>query len=147
MLLTSGKGAYQPLDMNLSNEDAAGLCRRILQATKAQGWQLGRSRVFLRAGQLAFVGGKLSLPLLSTAGPKLSRENMNLPVHIFETNAPKLVRGCRFWTKLSLAAQPQLRVARRILHKYCPNSLEISRMNRIIIETMCVHIDTLLCKP
>ena len=55
MLLTSGKGAYQPLDMNLSNEDAADLCRRILQATKAQGWQLGRSRVFLRAGQLALL--------------------------------------------------------------------------------------------
>lgn len=55
MLLTSGKGAYQPLDMNLSNEDAADLCRRILQATKAEAWQLGRSRVFLRAGQLALL--------------------------------------------------------------------------------------------
>lgn len=55
MLLASGKGAYQPLDMNLSNEDAAEICRRVLQATKAEGWQLGKSRVFLRAGQLALL--------------------------------------------------------------------------------------------
>ena len=41
--------------MDLSTEDAAAICRRILQATKAEGWQLGKSRVFLRAGQLALL--------------------------------------------------------------------------------------------
>ena len=55
MLLASGKGSYQPLNMDLSTEDAAAICRRILQATKAEGWQLGKSRVFLRAGQLALL--------------------------------------------------------------------------------------------
>ena len=55
MLLTSGKGAYQPLDMALSDEAAADICRRVLLATKAEGWQLGKSRVFLRSGQLALL--------------------------------------------------------------------------------------------
>jgi hypothetical protein len=31
----------------------ADLCRRVLFAAQLEGWQLGKSRVFLRAGQLA----------------------------------------------------------------------------------------------
>lgn len=31
----------------------ADVCRRVLFASQLEGWQLGRSRVFLRAGQLA----------------------------------------------------------------------------------------------
>ena len=56
MLLASGKGTYQPLDMDaLSPEQASEISRKILQATKAEGWQLGNTRVFLRAGQLALL--------------------------------------------------------------------------------------------
>lgn len=56
MLLATGKGAYQPLDMNsLSEGQAAEISRRILQATKSDGWQMGKTRVFLRAGQLALL--------------------------------------------------------------------------------------------
>lgn len=56
MLLASGKGTYQPLDMNsLSDTKAAEISRKILQATKADGWQMGKTRVFLRAGQLALL--------------------------------------------------------------------------------------------
>lgn len=39
----------------LEEEEAAKICRQILQATKAEGWQLGKTRVFLRAGQLALL--------------------------------------------------------------------------------------------
>jgi len=56
VLLATGKGAYQPLDMNsLSEGQAAEISRRILQATKSDGWQMGKTRVFLRAGQLALL--------------------------------------------------------------------------------------------
>ena len=54
MLLAVGKGEYRPLDMDaLDEEAAAGLSKRILQVSGLQGWQLGRTRIFLRAGQLA----------------------------------------------------------------------------------------------
>lgn len=68
MLLASGKGTYQPLDMNTLNEqEASDICRRILQATKAEGWQLGKSRVFLRAGQLALLEVQSDSPIFSHA--------------------------------------------------------------------------------
>ena len=54
MLLAIGKGEYHPLDMDaLDEEAAAGLTKRILVVSGLQGWQLGRTRIFLRAGQLA----------------------------------------------------------------------------------------------
>lgn len=64
MLLAAGKGSYQPLDAaSLSDEEAAAVCRRVLQATKAQGWQIGKTRVFLRAGQLALLEVRTRLPV------------------------------------------------------------------------------------
>ena len=56
MLLASGKGTYEPLNVNtLDTETAARICRQVLQATHAEGWQMGSTRVFLRAGQLALL--------------------------------------------------------------------------------------------
>ena len=42
---------------NVAENDAAEIVRQILVVTGMEGWQLGRSRVFLRAGQLAFLEG------------------------------------------------------------------------------------------
>ena len=54
ILLARGKGTYNPIDPSeLADEEAADLSRRILQAVRLEGWQIGKSRVFLRAGQLA----------------------------------------------------------------------------------------------
>ena len=54
ILLARGKGTYHPIDASeLGDEEAADLSRRILQAVRLEGWQIGKSRVFLRAGQLA----------------------------------------------------------------------------------------------
>ena len=54
MLLAVGRGEYQPLDMQALDEDtAAQLSKRILIVSGLKGWQLGKSRIFLRAGQLA----------------------------------------------------------------------------------------------
>ena len=54
MLLAVGKGMYRPLDMDALDEEAAAhLSKQILQVSGLQGWQLGRTRIFLRAGQLA----------------------------------------------------------------------------------------------
>ena len=54
ILLARGKGTYNPIDASeLADEEAADLSRRILQAVRLEGWQIGKSRVFLRAGQLA----------------------------------------------------------------------------------------------
>lgn len=54
ILLAAGKGSYQPLDPNsLTEELAADVSRRVLQAVRLKGWQIGKTRVFLRAGQLA----------------------------------------------------------------------------------------------
>lgn len=54
ILLAVGKGMYRPLDMDaLDEEAAAGLSKNILQVSGLQGWQIGRTRIFLRAGQLA----------------------------------------------------------------------------------------------
>ena len=44
----------QPQDVEyLDNETAGELCTRILRRTDLDGWQIGKTRVFLRAGQLA----------------------------------------------------------------------------------------------
>ena len=53
----------------LDEEAAAGLTKRILVASGLQGWQLGRTRIFLRAGQLAQleVGHLGSLPTFMEA--------------------------------------------------------------------------------
>ena len=54
VLLAVGKGEYKPLDMDtLEESTACELSRRILQVVRLQGWQIGKTRVFLRAGQLA----------------------------------------------------------------------------------------------
>lgn len=54
ILLASGKGAYRHLDPEtLRDEEAADISRKVLQAVKIIGWQMGKTRVFLRAGQLA----------------------------------------------------------------------------------------------
>ena len=54
VLLAVGKGEYAPLDMQALDDDtAAQLSKRILIVSGLKGWQLGKSRIFLRAGQLA----------------------------------------------------------------------------------------------
>ena len=54
ILLASGRGAYRHLDPEtLQDDEAADISRKVLQAVKIMGWQLGKTRVFLRAGQLA----------------------------------------------------------------------------------------------
>lgn len=54
ILLASGRGAYRHLDPEtLQIEEAADISRKVLQAVKIIGWQMGKTRVFLRAGQLA----------------------------------------------------------------------------------------------
>ena len=54
ILLAAGKGTYKPLDPQALTEDiAADVSRRVLQAVRLKGWQIGKTRVFLRAGQLA----------------------------------------------------------------------------------------------
>ena len=51
-------GRYQPRDWEEEEEAAVvEVCKRALQCVKLQGWQLGKSRVFLRAGQLAQLEG------------------------------------------------------------------------------------------
>eukprot|EP00884_Botryococcus_braunii_P001103 jgi/Botrbrau1/10994/Bobra.0234s0017.1 len=58
VLLATGKGTYKPLDMDTLDEATAmELSRRILQVVRLQGWQIGKTRVFLRAGQLAQLEG------------------------------------------------------------------------------------------
>lgn len=37
----------------VQEEEAADIARKVLQAVKIMGWQMGKTRVFLRAGQLA----------------------------------------------------------------------------------------------
>ena len=37
----------------MQEEEAADISRKVLQAVKIMGWQMGKTRVFLRAGQLA----------------------------------------------------------------------------------------------
>ncbi len=54
ILLASGRGAYRHLNPEtLQEEEAADISRKVLQAVKVMGWQMGKTRVFLRAGQLA----------------------------------------------------------------------------------------------
>ncbi len=54
ILLAAGKGTYKPLDpQSLTDELAADVSRRVLLAVRLKGWQIGKTRVFLRAGQLA----------------------------------------------------------------------------------------------
>ena len=63
ILLARGKGTYNPIDASeLADEQAADLSRRILQAVRLDGWQIGKSRVFLRAGQLAQMEVSLRRP-------------------------------------------------------------------------------------
>ena len=64
ILLASGRGAYRHLDPEtLQDDEAADISRKVLQAVKIMGWQLGKTRVFLRAGQLAQLEVCTSAPL------------------------------------------------------------------------------------
>eukprot|EP00891_Asterochloris_glomerata_P005032 jgi/Astpho2/5032/e_gw1.00071.58.1_t len=68
ILLARGKGTYNPIDASeLADEEAADLSRRILQAVRLEGWQIGKSRVFLRAGQLAQMEGARGRHLTASA--------------------------------------------------------------------------------
>lgn len=58
ILLAGGRGGYAPVDARaLEDSAAAELARRVLQAARLGGWQIGKTRVFLRAGQLAQLEG------------------------------------------------------------------------------------------
>ena len=52
VLLPKGSAA-RAWDADLSDEAAGQLCRELLVASGLDGWQIGKTRVFLRAGQLA----------------------------------------------------------------------------------------------
>lgn len=54
ILLPRGSAA-RASDPELSDEAAGQLCRELLQGLGLDGWQIGKKRVFLRAGQLAHV--------------------------------------------------------------------------------------------
>jgi len=54
ILLPRGSAA-RASDPEISNEDVRQLCRELLQGLGIDGWQIGKERVFLRAGQLAHV--------------------------------------------------------------------------------------------
>ena len=69
ILLASGRGAYRHLDPEtLQEEEAAEISRKVLQAVKIIGWQMGKTRVFLRAGQLAQLEVNLICSKQSTFG-------------------------------------------------------------------------------
>ncbi|KAL3147636.1 hypothetical protein ABBQ38_014686 [Trebouxia sp. C0009 RCD-2024] len=68
ILLASGRGAYRHLDPEtLQDDEAADISRKVLQAVKIMGWQLGKTRVFLRAGQLAQLEGARGTRLTASA--------------------------------------------------------------------------------
>ncbi|KAK9865078.1 hypothetical protein WJX84_008101 [Apatococcus fuscideae] len=68
ILLASGKGTYRPLDpQSLTDDIAADVSRRVLQAVRLKGWQIGKTRVFLRAGQLAQLEGARTQRQLASA--------------------------------------------------------------------------------
>ncbi|KAK9829628.1 hypothetical protein WJX72_006968 [[Myrmecia] bisecta] len=68
ILAGGGRGSFTPLDMAaVSEEEAAEVARRVLQAVKLEGWQIGKTRVFLRAGQLAQLEGARGLRLTASA--------------------------------------------------------------------------------
>lgn len=74
ILLASGRGAYRHLNPETLQEDeAADISCKVLQAVKVMGWQMGKTRVFLRAGQLAQLEVRqphsLALPCLSAGSP------------------------------------------------------------------------------
>ena len=61
----------------LQEAEAAEISRKVLQAVKILGWQMGKSRVFLRAGQLAQLEVRIcshfkSLAFLQQQGAKLA---------------------------------------------------------------------------
>ncbi|DBB00655.1 hypothetical protein WJX82_006589 [Trebouxia sp. C0006] len=68
ILLASGRGAYRHLNPETLQEDeAADISRKVLQAVKVMGWQMGETRVFLRAGQLAQLEGARGTRLSASA--------------------------------------------------------------------------------
>ena len=72
ILLASGRGAYRHLDPEtLQDDEAADISRKVLQAVKIMGWQLGKTRVFLRAGQLAQLEVCASIPHTELAAGSL----------------------------------------------------------------------------
>ncbi|KAK9796643.1 hypothetical protein WJX73_007169 [Symbiochloris irregularis] len=68
VLLAVGKGMYKALDMDTLDEARASeLSRQILQVVRLHGWQIGKTRVFLRAGQLAQLEGARGRRLTESA--------------------------------------------------------------------------------
>ena len=69
ILLADGRGAYEPLDVDgLGDVDAAAAARRVLgRVPDLSGWQVGKTRVFLRAGQLAALEGARGRALARSA--------------------------------------------------------------------------------
>ena len=70
----------------LDEAGAAELSRRILQAVKLQGWQLGKTRVFLRAGQLALleVWSKIQLCALPS---QLAVASVHIAIALFSPHS------------------------------------------------------------
>jgi hypothetical protein len=68
ILSAGGRGGYAPVDADaLDDAGAAELARRLLQAARLAGWQIGKTRVFLRAGQLAQLEGARGRRLTASA--------------------------------------------------------------------------------
>jgi len=74
ILVADGRGRYEPLDVEaLDDAAAADAARAVLTCPAANaggvldGWQLGRTRVFLRAGQLAALEGARGRALTRSA--------------------------------------------------------------------------------
>ncbi|EIE22795.1 hypothetical protein COCSUDRAFT_47698 [Coccomyxa subellipsoidea C-169] len=68
ILVANGRGAYHPMDVENMDQAQAGECvRKILQAARVDGWQIGKTRVFLRAGQLAQLEGARGRRLTASA--------------------------------------------------------------------------------
>ncbi|BDA45618.1 Myosin-17 [Coccomyxa sp. Obi] len=68
ILVANGRGAYHPIDVESMDQVQAGeYVRKILQAARVDGWQIGKTRVFLRAGQLAQLEGARGRRLTASA--------------------------------------------------------------------------------
>ncbi|KAK9842297.1 hypothetical protein WJX81_005127 [Elliptochloris bilobata] len=68
ILMAGAHGGYTPVDAAALDDGAAAeLARRVLQAARLGGWQIGKTRVFLRAGQLAQLEGARGRRLTASA--------------------------------------------------------------------------------